>query len=45
MWLTEQKTKAKNFSYTWTMNGRMYKQKDDAASSVIIQSEEDLHAL
>ena len=45
LWLTKQKAKAKNFSYTWTMNGRMYVRKDDATSSIIIQSEEDLHAL
>ena len=45
LWLTKQKAKAKNFSYTWTINGRIYARKDDAASSIIIQSEEDLHAL
>ena len=44
LWLTKQKGKAKNFSHTWTMNGRIYVRKDDAASSIIIQSEEDLHA-
>ena len=45
LWLTKQKAKAKNFSNTWTMNGRIYVQKDDTASSITIQSEEDLHAL
>ena len=24
LWLTKQKAKAKNFSYTWTINGRIY---------------------
>ena len=45
MWLTKQKAKAKDYFYTWTMNGRMYERKDDAASSIIIQSEKDLLAL
>ena len=49
LWLTKQKAKAKNFFpihvITWIMNGRIYVRKDDAASSIIIQSEEDLHAL
>ena len=45
LWLTKQKAKPKNFSNTWTMNGRIYMRKDDAASSITIQSEEDLHAL
>ena len=35
LWLTKQKAKAKYYSYTWTMNGRIYVRKDDAASSTI----------
>ena len=45
LWLTKQKAKAKYFSYKWTMNGKIYVRKDDVASSIIMQSEEDLHAL
>jgi len=45
LYQAKQDTKAKDYSYIWTMNGKIYVRKNDHASSIMINFEVDLHKL
>lgn len=45
LWRTKQTAKARDFTFIWTMNGKIYVRKDDESVSIIIQCENDLDKL
>ena len=45
LWLTKQTAKNLNYTYIWTMNGKIYVRKNEDSSSFIIHNENDLSKL
>ena len=45
LWQTKERAKSLQFSFVWTMNGRIYVRKNELFESLVIQSEADLSKL